>query len=334
MRGPGCGKNVAWLLIVATLVALPATADEVYHQARSDIGSGRIDLALEQLKQAVKQESDDYQAWFLLGVAYTRGQQFHQAMESFRQVIRINPQLAEPHYNLAVIYNELGDYRAAASELERSLVKKPGDVTAEENLADLYVKLALENYRSVLKKAPGQALEQRYIRLLKVRDPQISTDLAEARVLAAIPAAETKRIKEKMVASDTKERQPAAVQAPVTKKTVEERVQEAVEMWRKAWSEQDLTRYFSMYGPDFQLPESFSSIELWKRHKQRVIGSKSYIHVELSDLKITIDSSGKRASIDFFQKFRSNSYNSDDLKRLEMKLYNSEWKIVREGSVS
>jgi hypothetical protein len=81
------------------------------------------------------------------------------------------------------------------------------------------------------------------------------------------------------------------------------------------------------------VPERFASIDLWKQYKQRVIVSKSYLHVELNDLKITVDLSGKRASIDFFQKFRSNSYNGDDFKRLEMKLYNSEWKIVSEVSV-
>ncbi len=322
-----------WLLIVTTLIALPSAADEAYHQAKSNIESGHIDLALEQLKRAVQRDTNDYQAWFLLGVAYTRGQQFHQAMESFQRVIEINPKLAEPHYNLAVIYNELGDYRAAVNELERSLIKKPGDVIAEENLADLYLKLALENYRSALNKAPSQALEERYMRLLKVRDPRSLSDLTEKRVLAATSVVETGLIKERAVVTKAKNSQATAVQVPVAKKAVEEKIQEAVEVWRKAWSEQDLNLYFSMYAPDFQVPERFASIDLWKQYKQRVIVSKSYLHVELNDLKITVDLSGKRASIDFFQKFRSNSYNGDDFKRLEMKLYNSEWKIVSEVSV-
>lgn len=323
MKGFGRGKKVVWLMIIAALAAFPAMAEEPYHQVKASIESGHIDLAIEQLKRAVKREANDYQAWFLLGVAYTRGQQFHQAMESFRRVVEINPQLAEPHYNLAVIYNELGDYRAAINELEKSLVKKPGDAVAEENLADLYVKLALENYRSALNRAPNQALEERYMRLLKVRDPQVSPDLTEKRVLAAIPVVVTKAKKERE----------AVVHPPAAKKTREEKVRDAVEVWRRAWSKQDLELYFSMYAPDFQMPERFVSIDLWKQYKRRVIGSKSYLHVELSDVKITVDLSGKRASIDFFQKFRSNSYNGDDFKRLEMKLYNSEWKIVSEVSV-
>ncbi|NOR72346.1 MAG: tetratricopeptide repeat protein, partial [Mariprofundaceae bacterium] len=258
---------------------------------------------------------------------------FHQAMESFRRVVEINPQLAEPHYNLAVIYNELGDYRAAINELERSLIKKPGDAIAEENLADLHLKLALENYRSALNRVPNQLLEERYMRLLKVRDPQVSPDLAERRMLAAIPAVKAEPLKEEIVVAKAKREQETAVHPPVAKKVVEETIREAVEVWRKAWSEQNLDLYFSMYASDFQMPERFASIDLWKQYKQRVVSSKSYLHVELSDLKITVDLSEKRASIDFFQKFRSNSYNGDDFKRLEMKLYNSEWKIVSEVSV-
>jgi len=332
LRGPGRGKRVLWLSVVTILIALPSTADEAYHQAKSNIESGHIDLALEQLKRAVKREADNYQAWFLLGVAYTRGQQFHQAMESFRRVIEINPKLAEPHYNLAVIYNELGDYRAAVNELERSLIKKPGDVVAEENLADLHLKLALENYRSALNRAPNQALEERYMRLLKVRDPQRLPGLTE-KPLVAIPVAERELIKEEGVVTRAKNTQATADQLPVAKKVVKEKVQEAVEVWRNAWSEQDVDLYFSMYAPDFQVPERFASVGLWKQYKRQTIASKSYLHVELSDLKITVDLSGKRASIGFFQKFRSNSYNGDDFKRLEMKLYNNEWKIVSEVSV-
>ncbi|MCF7821744.1 MAG: tetratricopeptide repeat protein [Mariprofundaceae bacterium] len=323
--------STVWLLVFVTLIAFPATAEEAHLQARANIENGRIDPALEQLKGAVRREVNDYQAWFLLGVAYTRGQQFHQAMESFRRVIEIKPKLAEPHYNLAVIYNELGDYRAAINELEKSLIKKPGDAIAEENLADLYLKLALKNYRSALNRAPSQALEERYMRLLKVRDPQNSPDLAEKRALATIPAAITKPVKENMAVAEAEENQATA---PIQPPAVEEKIRQAIEVWRRAWSEQDTELYFSMYASDFRLPERFASIEQWRQYKQWAIGSKSYLHVELNDLKITVDLSGKRASIDFFQKFRSNSYNGDGFKRLEMKLYNGEWKIVSEVSVS
>jgi len=318
--------------MAALLMAMPATANESYQQIKSNIESGKIDLALERIKREIKHNPDDYRAWFLMGVAYTRGQQFHQAMESFQRVIEIHPMLAEPHNNLAVIYNALGDYRAAARELEASLKKKPGDAVTEENLAELHLKLALEHYRRALKRAPNPALEQRYMRLLKVRDPRISPDLSEKRVLAAIPEAEKKSVQESVHVAKAGKDQLMEVHSPVSNKAAE-RVREAVEVWRQAWSDRDLGTYFQMYATDFQPPERFASIQLWKQYKKRVIGSQSHIDIELSDLKITVDSSEKRASIIFFQKFRSNSYNGDDAKRLEMKMYSGEWKIVSEDSV-
>ena len=331
MKITGCGKRFVWLLVVMLLSTTPLAANEAYQQVKQNIESGRIDLALEQLRREVKRQSDSYQAWFLLGVAYTRSQQFHQAMESFRRVIKINPKLAEPHNNLAVIYNELGDYRAAVDELETSLVKKPGDPVAEENLADLYLKLALERYRSSLKRAPNPEVEQRYMRLLKVRDPQSSS---EEHIVVTIPVVKTEPVKKEVAVVQTEVVAEAEVPVVVDQIDVETELRKAVEAWRSAWSRRDLSGYFLMYANDFKVPKRFASRELWRQYKRQVIDLKSYIQVELTDLKIVVDPSGERATIDFFQKFRSNSYNGDSSKRLVMKLHNNEWKIVSEDSVS
>lgn len=327
-------KRVTWLLIAICLVVPPISAEESYQQVKSYIESDRVDLAVAELNREVANNPDDYRAWFLLGVAYTRVKEFHQAMESFRRVIEINPKLAEPHNNLAVIYNELEDYRAAVSQLEISLVKKPGDTVATEGLADLYVKLALENYQRALAKTANPALKQRYVRLLKVRDPRAGSALSENRSLSPLSEVKAKPAIEKPVIASVKKIAGKRAQVLVDREALEKSLREAIEMWRKAWSERNLEAYFLMYADNFEVPSRFASVELWKQYKQRVIASKSFIRVELSDLKIVIDPSGKRAIVDFFQKFRSNSYNGDGPKRLEMILHNNEWKIAREDSVS
>lgn len=158
-------------LLIAMLTLTSANAGEVTEQARAAIQNGRYDAAADMLHAEITQHGGNEQTWFLLGVAYVRKQQFQQAIEAFRQVIRLNPTLAEPHNNLAVIYNKLGDTHAAVTELEASLEKQPGYVVAEKNLAELYLKLALHYYKSTLDKAPTPELRQRYTRLLHVRDP-------------------------------------------------------------------------------------------------------------------------------------------------------------------
>ena len=189
------GKTVCLplFLLICYLFSSTAIAVGIYDGVKSDIQAGRTKIALESLQGIIKQQPDAYQAWFLIGVAHARQQQFHQAIEAFRHVIDLNPLLAEPHNNLAVIYNELGDVRAAINELEQSLKKRPDYAIVEENIADLYVKLALQNYRNALEKEPSEALEKRYMRLLQVRNPTAVSDhfpdLSEraAKVASLIP---------------------------------------------------------------------------------------------------------------------------------------------------
>jgi len=140
-------------------------------QAKIDMEAGRYTKALSALQELVNKEQDNYEAWFLFGVAQVHEQQDHQAIEAFRHVIELRPKLAEPHNNLAAVYNNLGDIKAAIKELEIALEKRPNYSVAEENLADLHIKLALQYYKSSLKHGANPIIEQRYARLLNVRNP-------------------------------------------------------------------------------------------------------------------------------------------------------------------
>lgn len=348
-------------LLICYLLSSTAIAAGAYDDVKSDIQAGRTEIALGTLQGMIKQQPDDYQAWFLIGVAHARQQQFHQAIEAFRRVIELNSALAEPHNNLAVIYNELGDVRAAVNELEQSLKKHPDYAIVEENIADLYVKLALQNYRNALEKEPREGLKKRYMRLLQVRNPTAISDhfpdLSEkvAKVASPVPEQSVANREVEAVikqAALTTPEQPELLPEPlpvtvakaeslsienddlVQVKPIEEAVLEAVEIWRAAWSSRDLAGYFFAYSHDFQVPERFDSFERWQKYKQRVIGSKTYIQVELSDVQVEIGKGNRKVKVKFLQKFSSNSYNGEDLKVLEMRLDNGVWKIVSEVSVS
>ncbi len=171
-------KVLTKLLYILTLLVAcswQVQAESVNDQAKQALSLGHVTAAEDLLNKQVQAKPDDYQAWFLLGVAQAQGKHFHQAIEAFRRVIELRNDLAEPHNNLAVIYNELGDVKSAVHELEQSLQKHPGYAIAEENIADLYVKLALQYYKKSLLKNDNPALKQRYARLLQVRDTRSST---------------------------------------------------------------------------------------------------------------------------------------------------------------
>jgi len=169
-------------LLVLLLISGNAHAEQIAEQviaqntlpsisnARALIEQGQDNDAISMLGQLLKNSSEDFQAWFLLGVTQAKQRRFHDAVVSFGKVVSLQPKLAEPHNNLAVIYNELGDFRAAVKELEASLKLKPDYATAHENIGDLYVKLAADAYRKALVADGRPALRQRYDRLLHIRD--------------------------------------------------------------------------------------------------------------------------------------------------------------------
>jgi len=279
------------LMLVISLVGMPAVA-----MADDNIGT---------LQTTVDNNPDDFDTWFQLGVLQARKQLFKNAIYSFQQVVRLQPNLAEPHNNLAVLYNESGDLKAAVQELETSLRLNPAYTTAYENIADLYVKLAANAYKKALQQEDKDETRQRYMRLLHVRDGLTETGLS------------VKQPDKKIV--PTEQRQSASA------------VLAAVEAWRKAWSEQNLQGYFTAYADDYNPGSQYTSLDAWKQYKQRVIGKKRYIRVRLEQIA-THNEAGGAIRVTFLQHFRSDSFNQDEKKVLLMTFTPDGWKITREAS--
>jgi len=337
-------------------------------KAKTDMEAGRYTKALSTLQELVNKEQDNYEAWFLFGVAQVHEQQDHQAIEAFRHVIELRPKLAEPHNNLAAVYNNLGDIKAAIKELEIALQKRPNYSVAEENLADLHIKLALQYYKSSLKHGANPTIEQRYTRLLNVRNPAVNhseTASVQPMVAKATPKTVVKPkarpvpITQPVVTAEAASipmpmAQPSVVMTPVTSKTAavspyattanptvsasiaEDKsitgVLDALEAWRKAWSAQDLDQYFSAYSDEYKPADKFKNIEAWKAYKTRVIKNKTFINVQFERVEVDIPASRDIASVSILQHFRSNTYVGDDRKIITMKYSPQGWKIIAEAT--
>lgn len=321
MRRQGAISAVLWL--AATCVATPAWAGGAAHAASPSSMT---------LQAEVAAHPDDYQAWFRLGVAYSGEGHLHQAIEAFRQVISLRPDLAEPHNNLAVIYKEVGDMDAAVRELRIALQKQPGNVKAEENLADLYLKLAIEHYHHVLEQAPDPMLSARYERLLHVRDPLAASGaprpvpaVAKAQARPAAPATPAR-----MAAASAAAKSPVA--EPAAASSDRSDVMKAFDGWRAAWSARDLDGYFSAYSKKF-VPNAHTDHAAWKRYKRRVIMAKDFIHVGVTHVVFTSLQPGKRAQLTFDEHFESNDYREHTRKRLEFAKINGTWRIIREADL-
>ncbi|MDX8404760.1 MAG: tetratricopeptide repeat protein [Mariprofundus sp.] len=294
---------MAQLLLAVGLLCAP----ELTHAQAQGVDDTEMAL----LQAAVGKSPDDYHAWFKMGVIQARKQQFKEAIISFKEVARLQPGLAEPHNNLAVLYNESGDFRAAVNELETSLKLNPTYTTAYENIGDLYVKMAANAYKKALEQGENKEFRQRYSRLLHVRDG--GTD----KVDAGVNPVHSSRTQSRSV-------------TPVESNADSQNVLAVVESWRSAWSKRDLAAYFSTYADDFDVGK-MASMDVWKRYKRRVIGNKKYINITLDALQARAMKNGTMR-VSFLQHFRSDSFNHDDRKALIFKQTPDGWKIIREIS--
>lgn len=303
-----------------------ATAKSSTALAEEMISKGRDAMAINILRKEVKKNPQDFKAWFMLGVTEAKRRQFHDAIQAFNKVIELQPKLAEPHNNLAVIYNELGDLRAAVRELEASLELNPAYGTAHENIGDLYVKLAAQSYKQALVKGDNAMLQQRYERLLRIHgeeNPGASAKPAGKKVAAPVVATTKPVVKAVKAASDS---MPDAVSEEVRQELLQ-----AIEAWRSAWSKQDLEAYYAAYDENFGPNNRFKTRKSWKRYKNGAIKNKKFINVELEDIVISSQPEGlvKAAML---QHYSSDRFKSDDLKELIFRKSDSGWKITYEIS--
>ena len=236
------------LILVAILLFSPlsaAAAPADLSKIEALIAQGKDLAAISRLKRLVKTAPENYEAWFLLGVTQARKSHFDDAIIAFKEVSKLQPGLAEPHNNLAVIYNEMGNLRAAVAELESSLKLNPEYVTAYENIGDLYVKLAARSYKKALSKEENTALRGRYENLLRIRSTKVPKPV-ESESLSA-----NKRVEKAAVVKQDMATKPVQA-ADKTQQALD-----AIEVWRSAWSERNLKRYFASYAADFNPGSGF-----------------------------------------------------------------------------
>ena len=98
--------------------------------------------ALKQLDEFLSEHPDDVEARLFRGVVLTRQGNIDEAIATFDQLSKDRPELPEPLNNLAVLYAAQGRYEDSRKVLLRAIELEPRYDTAQENLGDVYAKLA------------------------------------------------------------------------------------------------------------------------------------------------------------------------------------------------
>jgi tetratricopeptide (TPR) repeat protein len=94
-------------------------ASEYNNQGTALMQQGNLEAAKEALKAGLQAKGGQAETEALrnnLGCLYVRENKLDQAVGTFQQVVRQNPNMPQAHYNLALIYYQTGNYQAANRE--------------------------------------------------------------------------------------------------------------------------------------------------------------------------------------------------------------------------
>lgn len=98
--------------------------------------------------------------------------------------------------------------------------------------------------------------------------------------------------------------------------------------WAQAWSAKDVERYLAFYAPAFKPPRG-QSREAWEKLRRARVTAPRLIEVSTSDFKV-LRHDDARAAASFRQRYRSNLFQDDTNKTLELVRDGERWLIVDE----
>ncbi|NWF39667.1 SPOR domain-containing protein [Mariprofundus sp. NF] len=182
-----------------------------------------------------------------------------------------------------------------------------------------------------LKKAKLSAgLDEAELRLEKLVTAMDRSPVAVAAVVTPQPVNQQPAVATVWVSDNT-------IQPASEASILSESINQMIETWRSDWQSRDADAYLSHYHPAFSnAKHDYAS---WAQYKRRVNRNKTFIEVDVSNIKIVkeiADSSQARTVIvTFNQKYRSNNFSANDSKQLYLtrNKQSESWRILSEGSV-
>ena len=127
---------------------------EAHYDRGINLGtSGKHQEAIEAFKQAIRINPDYAEIHYNLGVAHGKSGMYKEAIEAYKQAIRINPDYSDAHTNLGVSYGRKGMYKEAIESYKQAIK------TNYEN-ANVYINLGVAYGKSGMYKEAIDALSQ------------------------------------------------------------------------------------------------------------------------------------------------------------------------------
>ncbi|MCD6459993.1 tetratricopeptide repeat protein [bacterium] len=111
-------------------------------QAKSLLKLKKISKAIEELNQVIKADSENQEAYFLLGVIYFNNNQHDKAFDYLKKCVSLKQKLIPEAYNFLGFLNiEKGNIQQGIDELNTAVSIEPGYIYPRYNLACAYAKI-------------------------------------------------------------------------------------------------------------------------------------------------------------------------------------------------
>ena len=140
-------------------------------------------------------------------------------------------------------------------------------------------------------------------------------------------------IKEEVASAENNKIEKEYQENRMTRKNDFEIVSEFIVDWAKAWEQKDIEKYFSFYSKNYT-SSYYDDHELWKEDRKKRILNKLEIKINLSDLSINFEiEEEEKAIIVFTQKYVSDNYKDQVIKKITLIKKQNNWFIISEELV-
>ena len=289
------------VLLLLVSFSLPAGAEDAgLSEISRLIESNRLSEAKKQLDNFLDNNANDPQALLMLSGILLQENQVSQALQTLTNQEQRLKRFPSYYNNLAYAYFYKGKDKLAIATLQKGLQQDPDYNTLYENLSTIYAFMAKKAYENAIDSSN-----------------KIQQDLPKLKLTNHIqtpsPGTIIKNIPE--MADLSKEKQ---------------QIEEMLQRWAKAWSDQDSKHYLDAYSPIFNTPNgvNFSS---WRQYREERVRAPSFIEVKLSNINIVFAKDASMASVHFLQHYRSNTLNDKVMKQVVLQKDMQNWMIISEN---
>jgi serine/threonine protein kinase/tetratricopeptide (TPR) repeat protein len=149
--------------------------DRHYINSLNSATTGKFNNAIAQLRQIVKYYPEEKEAYFGIGVNYSKNLfKPKRSLKYYQRSLDIDPNNDNVYNELAYVYNQLGDFENALSSIKKCISLKPDEAYSLDTLGDIYAfngktNEAIESYEKALEiRTEYQSLRKLgYLHLLK-----------------------------------------------------------------------------------------------------------------------------------------------------------------------